>query len=274
MKGRVNGILTKIHLFTGMLTPGQSFIEEGEGRLYDVHTCLHGFYGRRIGDIYFVPYGLPADDRFAFRVYSIYKDAAATERLERGELEEYSSSTDNIYNRRDYVLAKILPTSVSGSPLRDVLDKEEDPALPALLEFRDDFNLENEAQFNKLFIIGRTSKLLITLTEEELRGFVVATNLTNFSREAAGKRRSHMNNPGANQAPEGLGDFMDGEFLSDYPTYPGLSGGPILECKLIQDGGVWQRRCRLAGVNFGSERVFQGEQFVDLKSIRSSVHLH
>ena len=266
--------------FSGMLEPGQTYLEGNEANTkgYFTHTCLHGFHEvGKISTIYFVPYGLDPTDENAFPIKFLkYFAGGRWHKINQTYIDEYSAKSERPYRRSDYLLVEIEAISKGGKDLKTAMrengipyfKRQESNSLPNLIGFSDNFDLTQPPGFPKLFIIGMASEEETALE----KGFNVATNLTSVNPNLQGKKRSFRDDPEKNQAAEDIRDFLSSEFLSDYPTYPGMSGGPILECKLVQMQNTWQRRCRLKGINFGSERVFDDDRkLIGLNSIGVSI---
>lgn len=264
-------------IFTGMLVPNQTY-KTLNNETYDVHTCLHGFFKEQINNIYFIPYGLPIDDEYAFQVKNInIDDNGALINFSQNDLDQYSLSDNTPYQTEDYCLVKINAHSENNKTLKEVMARNgipnfptqhNDQNLPNIQGFSGNFDLSNNNKFNKIFVIGRASLPEVAFKND----FVVVTNLTPSSyNDNSIKKRSHINDPDSNANPTHLGPLLPGEFTFDYPTYPGMSGAPVLGCKLT-NGNPVIRRCRIFGVNWGSERFFDdSNQLTNLKSIVSSI---
>ncbi len=261
-------------LFSGMLDPGQAYLKDNkiETGSYKVHTCLHGFYDEDISYIYFVPYGLDPVDDHAFQVKTLYYPAKAQD-LNQDYINTYSQNKDNPYQQSDYLVVKIHAVSKGGETLDTAMKKNKIPyfqdaqSLPSLTPFKEVLDLADPEHFPKLFVIGLASEPQIMGSD-----YLIATNLVSSNTNTRGKKRSFTDDPEKNQNAQDVRDFLPGEFLSDYPTYPGMSGGPILECTLGQHQDMWQRHCRIKGINFGSERVFNASgALIKLSSIGVSI---
>ncbi|WP_010301813.1 hypothetical protein [Candidatus Odyssella thessalonicensis] len=279
---RRNGIGDYIPAFTGMLVAGQAYLEgqAANNGVYHINTCLHGFLRAQINTIYFVPYGLPLTDDFAFQVQHIYRDQDAQQLITQNQLEAYSQHEDNPYRHPDYSMVTISAHSVGGQTLKQALShnhipdfptRKNDTHLPDLTGFQGNFVLTNDG-LNKIFVIGRASEPQAELQEN----FVVVTNLTTPlppqpTAAPLRPRRSYKNDPDTDGHPTDVRDLFNSEFTSDYPTYPGMSGGPVLQCRLVSNNEI-QRLCRIVGVNWGSERIFDSNNnLINLKSIVSSL---
>ncbi|WP_010301887.1 hypothetical protein [Candidatus Odyssella thessalonicensis] len=271
-----------IPLFTGMLMAGQVYLEgqAADNGIYHIHTCLHGFSGEQINTIYFIPYGLPLTDDFAFQVQHIYRDQNTQQRIAQNQLDAYSQNNDNPYRHPDYSMAAISARSVGSQTLKEALFNNNipnfpagrnDTQLPTLTGFQGDFTLTNNG-INRIFVIGRASEPQAELQ----KNFAVVTNLTapvplQSTTALVLERRSYKNDPDTNGDPTDIRNLFNSEFTSDYPTYPGMSGGPVLQCRLVNNNEV-QRLCRLVGVDWGSERIFDiNDNLINLKSIVSSL---
>lgn len=292
---------------TGIFQPNQNYLPMDSPRIYKVHTALHNFIGEKLENLYFFPYGLPLEDEYAFPVKVIMarKDVVNDLRLMNGdnqkidqsgkrgvltqeleiltqtELDTYSKGKDTPYNFQDYSLVGIAAASTTGKSLKEAMSKviylipdlpanDNDTNLPNIVGSTHEYPLD-EGSFNQMFAIGYATLPPIGL--EDYRGFVVSTNLiADLSMVSSNEKRSYKDDPEANHKPTLIKKLLPGEFTSDFPVYYGMSGGPVLICKLINTNNQLMRRCKLVGTIWGSERIFDNEdKLIGFKSIVSSV---
>ena len=261
-------------LFSGMLVPGQSYIGKKDQGTYKVHTCMHGFVaewhaGQPINEFYFIPYGLPPSDKYAFQVVSVYQNHQVVSQDTINNMhDDHKVTVGNIYNQKDYACVHIHPLSVNEQTLKAVMSENEVQGfhalqyaqkLPSLIGFKGVSRLDNE-DF-KLFIIGRPTDATARWGKN---GFAISTNLTSYQPIA---RKPTQNDPHVEEPKTAA---IPGEYTLDAPMAPGMSGGPVLEC--WSGDNQMRRRCRIKGVVWGNERIFNKEnKLIDLKSIASSV---
>ncbi len=275
--------------FSGMLIPGQAYIQNS----FNVHSCLHGFAGEQINQLYFVPYGLDLDDDNAFPLQEVWTNNFING--VRNQAQQHDLDVMNVYNQRDYAAAVISNMSAGNRSLRDVLNDRQYnnllnqnnlfPGFPTVgnipnfigsdQQFDDNFQNFNLNGDNgeKFFAIGRPGNRGLALDNSR---FSIVTNLTNDM--IHNPRRSLANDPDTltydiNHVNIGI---INGEIAVDIPTMPGISGAIAMQTFLFDNQGILQRVGRGYTVNWGSERIFiqQGnqERISDLKSIISRIN--
>lgn len=284
---------------TGMLQPNQTYLQSHSRSAYKVHTALHNFMGEKLGNLYFVPYGLPLEDEYAFPVKAIMAKKEVVNKLRgmirrneitqdskievltQAEMDKYSENKNTPYNFQDYSLVSIAATSTTGKSLKEAMSEvislipdlpanDIDTNLPNIVGSTHEYPLDEDG-FNQMFAIGYATLPPIGL--EDYRGFVVSTNLiADLTMVSNNERRSYNDDPQANHKPTLIKKLLPGEFTSDFPVYYGMSGGPVLICKLINKKNQSMRRCKLVGTIWGSERIFDNKNnLIGFKSIVSSV---
>jgi hypothetical protein len=182
-----------------------------------------------------------------------------------------------IYNQRDYAVATIEVQTAPQTALTAGVNVGGTVTLPQLLnDVRDRANLgnlpeiqinlpalnrnngqnldtvDNTQQFNpaneRLFVIGYTSHLNADLDNT---GITISTTLTNEG-AVDGPRRSFENNQNV-QIPSYIGSRAE-EATSSLATFPGISGGAVLRCRLSSQ--TTDKRCAVVGTVWGGERIF------------------
>jgi hypothetical protein len=109
----------------------------------------------------------------------------------------------------------------------------------------------NQSDNERLFVVGFASRINSSLNH----GLAVATNLINNEVIEQSCIRSIEDNENT-RAPQNTTQNVarNNERYSSLPSYPGLSGGPILRCKL--GNNAQNKKCVVIGTVWGSERIF------------------
>lgn len=276
--------------FSGMLVPGQAYNQNS----FNVHSCLHGFAGEQINQLYFVPYGLDLYDDNAFPLQEVWTNNVLTG--VRNQVQQHDlDAMNNVYNQRDYAEGVVSNISAGNRSLRDVLDDRQAnnllnqnnlfPNFPVInnlpnfigsdQQFDNDFqNFDlNGHNGEKFFAIGRPGNRSLALDDSL---FSIVTNLTNDM--IHNPRRSLTNDPDILTYPlnhVNLGT-INGEIAVDIPTMPGISGAIAMQTFLFDNQGILQRVGRGYTVHWGSERIFiqqeNQERISELKSIISRIN--
>lgn len=275
--------------FSGMLDPGQAF----GSSTYFVHTCMHGFRrGNGLADgriitYYFVPYGVPVNDipgdqdnaaQKGFKVRSIKQGGQLTSIQLDGAAAVAATTPATLYNQNDYAIVTIEKNNADGTSLYDILksannvnpigaaikqgekDGNQITNLPNINEV-DGLQINTDSNFDpateKLFIIGRAPDVSCALDN---RGLAICIMLKNEAL-SHNENRSSENNENVQDPPHKVNINTLNESFSSLPSYPGMSGGVILRCKMSPDG---RKNCAFIGTNWGSERIFNGNQLKGL----------
>lgn len=273
--------------FSGMLVPGQAF----GSATYSVHTCMHGFGkgnrfgGRGIITYYFVPYGVTVNDipghhdnaaRKGFKVTSIKQGGQLNPTQFNVQVAATAPAT--LYNQNDYAIVTIEKTNAGGTSLYDILKSVNNANpigaaivhgeishnqitnLPNINEVGDlqiNTGLDFDPATEKLFIIGRAPNASCALDNWGLAICIMLKNEALTHNE----NRSSENNENVKDPPHKVNINTLNESFSSLPSYPGISGGVILRCKMSPDG---RKKCAFIGTNWGSERIFNGSQLKGL----------
>ena len=257
-------------IFSGILVPGQPFANAS----YQVYTCMHGFsFGNSTHNIayYFVPYGVEVDSNPRSQRYVGHKGFKVTQVQHfRGDHEVEvgindfffqrgleSISAETLYREKDFAIATIEGETSTHTPLKDILldvglingATTQLPTINALdglapVDINADFNPNEE----RLFSIGVASKPRADLSH----GIIVAPSLTredvlDSPLRSFGNNENEKNPVDIRSRPE--------ERSSSVPSYPGMSGGPILRCRL-DPANEANKKCAIVGTIWGAERVF------------------
>ena len=278
--------------FSGMLVPGQGFglIE------YQIYTCMHGFrHGNGTNNVayYFVPYGVtvssnPGDANYVcrkgFKVTHVRHFRNYPQEGENIDIDtaffnagSIHMNTAAIYSQRDYAVATVRGGTDTHESLKNILMgtalafiKATDINLPVLNTAAGAPNSVNQAAaFNnadeRLFIIGSASRPAAALNQ----GLAVSTNLTIQGPQNA-PRRSFADDENT-KTPANI-QARPQEDYSSLPSYPGISGGPILRCRLDPNNPA-NKKCVIIGTNFGAERIFTaGNQLQEFGNIVNKIH--
>lgn len=183
----------------------------------------------------------------------------------------------NLYSNKDFAIATIEDHTITGVTLRDTLAGRPvlPPLAPTLPNLDNNNGLDNANGLaavaigngilgpnEKLFVIGLASHPTAALDY----GIVVAASLTNET--PTNEPRRSFDDDQNIKAPPNIGY----ESSVSLPSFPGLSGGPVLRCQLDPHNMV-NKRCKIVGTNWGAERVFnENNEMVGFKSVINRVH--
>lgn len=276
--------------FSGMLVPGQAF----DNATYSVHTCMHGFgqgnssNGTNINiTYYFVPYGVTVHDssedptnnaaQKGFKVTSI-RQGGQQNAISFNTLVS-ATAPATLYRQNDYAIVTIESTNAGGESLYDILrsvdnanpigaaivhgegNNNQITNLPNINEVGD-LQIDTVSNFNpaeeKLFIIGRTPNVSCALDNFGLAICIMLKNEALTHNE----NRSSENNENIKNPANKVNIGTLNESFSSLPSYPGISGGVILRCKMSSLDG--SKKCAFIGTNWGSERIFNDYQLKGL----------
>lgn len=235
--------------FSGMVEPAQD-IRLSNTQTVKVLTCFHGFEGQKLANLYFVPYDLPQEEAFAFKVKHL--------KIGRGEIrfqEELDRESDirrrknweEILSNNDYVECFIDRKSADRSTdiegvlkERGLLDKTKH-----ILKLRKVEVMGNE----NIFVFGRPGEHW--LGNMGIDGYTLVTNMKPFEEDfftpyyhAPKRMRNGDENPNAEQET-----LLPKRKASSYSAIYGMSGGPVVFCG-FQENNV---KCQFAGVVNGAE---------------------
>lgn len=274
--------------FSGMLVPGQSLTSNN----YQIYTCLHGFNSGNANNniaYYFVPYGVEVSSnpdsanyvtRKGFRVTHVrhFRADIAGTNLDINNaffnIGSVEMSAQNLYSNKDFAVATIEgQTTVGATSLRDVLAGRH--GLPFITGTTVALpNLDNNGiglpaigsgtldANERLFVIGRASYPTAALDCD----IAVSTSLANETPTNEPKR-SFGDDPNI-KVPPNIGY----EISASLPSFPGLSGGPVLRCQL-DPTAMGNKRCKIIGTNWGAERVFNdNNELTGFKNVINRVH--
>lgn len=276
--------ITAIRLFCGMLAPGQSF----DSSEFEIYTCKHGFVEgfKRDGiEYYFVPYGIMADAdstnpnfvrKKGFRVIKMRTpDCGDFEDIQTA-MHRNRTSADHQYAWDDYAAVKInnqsgnrediqritlkeslKDASIEGNKLNIVT--EESSCLPEIDKICDNQEQEIGTYFSseRLFVIGFTSKPGMEMDES---GLIISTAIGDNAVELIENPRRSLNDDENEKTPQRI-DSRNNEYATSLATCEGMSGGPILKCKLRD--ADHQKTCELIGTLWGEERLFKEDGTID-----------
>lgn len=264
--------------FSGMLAPNQEFVGCKSSPYYQIYTCMHGFSdGNKNNNIayYFVPYGVIADGdpqndgyvvKKGFKVIKIKQGGTETViDIDNEKFAKNSSfiSDDVLYSQNDYAVAFIDKCTLNGigMTLKDIMIatnlgivKDKDIKLP---NFTD--NIISVSGNKRLFSIGLAACPFIALENE----FVISTTFSNNDILTTRLRRSIRNDQNT-KTPQNICE-RNNEYFSSLVTFSGMSGGPVFECRLTDDGQI--RICKIVGTVWGKERVFKKNLLVGFRNI-------
>ncbi|GHT96041.1 hypothetical protein FACS1894122_14050 [Alphaproteobacteria bacterium] len=257
--------------FSGMLVPNQIFADA----TYKVYTCMHGFdrgnYKENNIEYYFVPYGLIVEDYESSDVYVAKKGLKVTRVHQGGAVDRdiedgffsatnprsaNNTSTDITYHQNDYAVATIERQTIENKSLRDILVETGlgivDGTSPKLPIINTDGTVNIAAEFDssneRLFVIG----LAAYDNFADKYGFAISTTLRNEG--FANTPRRSIKNDGSEKKPKYI-EAIAHEYSSSLATFSGMSGGPVLRCRL-NSVDANDKRCEFIGTVFGAERIF------------------
>jgi hypothetical protein len=118
------------------------------------------------------------------------------------------------------------------------------------------FNQNND---ERLFVIGTATFPNSALAN----GLAISTNLTNNNVIMQNCRRSLRNDENT-RIPNNIGT-RNNERYSSLASFPGISGGPILRCRLGPN--IAHKKCAIIGTNFGAERIFNQNNMQEFRNI-------
>ncbi|CAO5682065.1 MAG: hypothetical protein HEEMFOPI_01577 [Holosporales bacterium] len=272
-------------LFSGMLIPGQSF-----GLMtYQVLTCFHGFrFGNAQNktEYYFVPYGvavdsLPESDNYV--VNKGFKVTHITHYRSNGENhlsidDQYfnensqSISDDICYSERDLAIAfikgKTLPLKDEGKNLHTVLLQTnlnlfhaDDIHLPVLPHKNEFLSVEMNEEEERLFSIGLAAEPELALSHN----MIVSTSLKTGDRVKHAPRRAFLSEQ--NHNPPSFISSRNEEGSCFLASFGGMSGGPILRCRL-DPNNVNNKKCVVIATLWGDGRIYDdSSKIIAMKSI-------
>jgi hypothetical protein len=264
-----------IEAFSGMLVPNQAFNGAADAT-YRVHTCMHGFSAGNSVEYYFVPYGVIADQ------YSVKGNGFKVTHIRYGGTGNFVAVGDPpfaagfagaIYNQNDYAEVRINGhTEVGNNALKDILKAAaaNNPIGAAIvtgetshspitklpeINAAGTLHIDPASAFDstteRLFIIGRAQNVNYALDSNNTAVCTTLKNEETFN----DKRRSFENNENVKNPPSKVNINAHHEFRSTLATYPGMSGGAIVRCRL-DPANPANKKCNFIGSNWGSERIF------------------
>ena len=272
--------------FTGMLVPGQSF-----GLMtYQVLTCFHGFRrGNKTDNVayYFVPYGVAVDARPGRDNYVVNKGFKVTHVTHYRRNQEMHQSIDDqyfdknsfkisdqmLYSERDLAIAfvegKTLPqgSQVHEKTLHTVLLQTNlnlfhagDTHLPMLPYRNEPLSVGMDKTEERLFNIGLAAEPELEFSHN----MIVSTSLRVGDSVGRAPRRAFISAQNVKN-PDPI-DSRREEGASFVASYAGMSGGPILRCKLTPDSAG--KKCVIIATLWGDGRIFdESSKIISLKSI-------
>jgi hypothetical protein len=290
------GTKMAIRAFGGMLIPGQAF-----GATYQVHTCMHGFSkGNDTNNIayYFVPYGVRAEANIhtltgdnphyvtkkGFRVTHIHQGDGINKNItdDYFKITDPPSTINNtamgvLYSQNDYAKVTIKNNTDNNTSLYEVLKAahETNPIGAGITTGGVSSNLiiklpDINADDGGLARTNPSSPF--DPTTERL--FVIGYNSSNAALDHATAVSATLTNDGPGNNPRrSVRDdqntktppyiqIRNNEYFSSLATFPGISGGPVLRCRLHNDNGQ-TKKCACIGTVFGAERKFTVENQLD-----------
>ncbi len=243
-------------VFSGMIEAGQD-VRKNTIQTIKVLTCFHGFWKNMLSDIYFVPYGSPMIDAFAFKVKNIKigREKMLFQDDVNKKSEIWGTSTwEELFSHNDYVEAFIERKSKDGNQdLGDILKNRH------LLDNTNYVLKLNPIEMNNpqnIFVFGRPGYHWIG-DAIELDGYSLVTNMEQIDQElfvpylhSPSRIRADgmltKNNPMANTE-----SLLAKRKAISCSTVNGMSGGPIVRCS-FQGNNI---NCKFLGVLHGSNIV-------------------
>lgn len=260
--------------FSGMLIPGQSF-DENEFKIY---TCGHGFTeGNENNGVsyYFVPYGVAVTcenteanyiKKKGFKVNKIKCNGEQIfTAIDADYFKKERFGEENQYSKNDYAEVVINGRNLNGRSLQEELQDagiggeqlriitDDSMALPSWTLSNPDLSADSQEEppATRLFVVGLASQNELVWDNSDL---IVSTTIINDNEPQTFQRS--LNNDQNIQEPEYIGNIN--EISTSLATYYGMSGGPIIRCKLYDDG---KKICEsVIGTLWGGEREFNDER--------------
>lgn len=255
--------------FSGMLAPKQNFTDA----TFTVLTCSHGFTAGNADDgvsYYFVPYGVAVTDepdsiddvrRKGFQVVAIKQGGNTIfSSMEDETLNKINIQEKNLYEQNDYAEVKITACNASGESLKNALQNatvggKELGIISSISVVLPDLNnaeATSEGE-QRLFVIGLATEDGLVYDDSDL---IVSTNMNNNSEVKITALRSLNDDENVKKPPK-IGNIH--ELSAPLATYYGMSGGPVLLCKLFNNETNKKNCLSIIGTLWGAEREFNEE---------------
>lgn len=241
-----DGVFTRI--FSGMIEPGQD-VRKNTVHTIKILTCFHGFWGEKLNDLYFIPYGFDAEAEFAFKVKNIRigKGGILFQDGVNKETESWNSKNwEQLFSKNDYVEAFVERRSKDNKQdLGDILKEQHLVNHTAHI-----INLRSPelGSPQNLFAFGKPGYEWVG--DPLIRTYALVTNIepieTEFftpylhsARRIQPEGELATDNPNTNKET-----LLNNKKATSFPSVHGMSGGPIVRCSFNAD----DIKCNFLGV--------------------------